>query len=376
MHCENAPCEYVCPVAATVHSSEGLNEMIYNRCVGTRFCSNNCPYKVRRFNFLAFADFDTPTARMQYNPDVSVRSRGVMEKCSYCVQRIRQGEIGAEVAGRSLVDGEVLTACQAVCPTRAIAFGDMNDEQSEVAAWKKSPLHYSLLAELNTEPRTTYMAALRNPHPELEEGGAWRGRHAGTSTLATVRRARGPPRLCAAGRNTAIGHGADQRSRARTPDGPRLAAFHAGRPCAARRVSARGNLSVCDRRRHLGHRYSGRLGFRHNGFRLVDRDRSCRHVDLRHLVAVAPAVADFHQPHCRSDDHLRRDVRRAVSVVAPGPALVLLLAVAISEHHAALAAVPQRAGLGRVRGQHLLHRLADLLVHGHDSRPGDAARPR
>ncbi|HVX64552.1 MAG TPA: 4Fe-4S dicluster domain-containing protein, partial [Pirellulales bacterium] len=172
MHCENAPCEYVCPVAATVHSSEGLNEMIYNRCVGTRFCSNNCPYKVRRFNFLAFADFDTPTTRMQYNPDVSVRSRGVMEKCSYCVQRIRQGEIGAETAGRSLVDGEVLTACQAVCPTRAISFGDMNDEQSEVADWKQSPLHYSLLAELNTEPRTTYLAALRNPHPELEEGGA------------------------------------------------------------------------------------------------------------------------------------------------------------------------------------------------------------
>jgi molybdopterin-containing oxidoreductase family iron-sulfur binding subunit len=169
MHCENAPCEYVCPVAATVHSSEGLNEMIYNRCVGTRFCSNNCPYKVRRFNFLAFADFETPTTRMQYNPDVSVRSRGVMEKCSYCVQRIRQGEIAAEVEGRRLVDGEVLTACQAVCPTRAISFGDMNHEQAEVAAWKNSPLHYSLLEDLNTEPRTTYLAALRNPHPDLED---------------------------------------------------------------------------------------------------------------------------------------------------------------------------------------------------------------
>jgi molybdopterin-containing oxidoreductase family iron-sulfur binding subunit len=169
MHCENAPCEYVCPVAATVHSSEGLNEMIYNRCVGTRFCSNNCPYKVRRFNFLAFADFETPTTRMQYNPDVTVRSRGVMEKCSYCVQRIRQGEIGAQLEDRRIVDGEVLTACQAVCPTRAISFGDMNDKRAEVTRWKDSPLHYALLEDLNTKPRTTYLAALRNPHPDLEE---------------------------------------------------------------------------------------------------------------------------------------------------------------------------------------------------------------
>jgi molybdopterin-containing oxidoreductase family iron-sulfur binding subunit len=172
MHCENAPCEYVCPVAATVHSSEGLNEMIYNRCVGTRFCSNNCPYKVRRFNFLAFADFETPTTRMQYNPDVTVRSRGVMEKCSYCIQRIRQAEIGADVDGRRVVDGEVVTACQAACPTRAISFGDMNDSASEVKQWKDSPLHYALLADLNTKPRTTYLAALRNPHPDLKEGPA------------------------------------------------------------------------------------------------------------------------------------------------------------------------------------------------------------
>jgi Fe-S-cluster-containing dehydrogenase component len=168
MHCENAPCEYVCPVEATVHSADGLNEMVYNRCVGTRFCSNNCPYKVRRFNFLAFADFETQTRRLQYNPDVTVRSRGVMEKCTYCVQRICRGEIDAETADRPLADGEVMTACQAACPTGAITFGDMNNPKSKVKRAKDSPLNYALLGDVNTQPRTTYLVELRNPNPELE----------------------------------------------------------------------------------------------------------------------------------------------------------------------------------------------------------------
>jgi molybdopterin-containing oxidoreductase family iron-sulfur binding subunit len=169
MHCEQAPCEPVCPVHATVHSTEGTNDMVYNRCVGTRYCSNNCPYKVRRFNFLLYQDWTTPTYQLMRNPEVTVRSRGVMEKCTYCIQRVQLAKIESEKEGRPLRDGEIVTACQAVCPTEAIVFGNINDQTSLVARLKAGKRNYALLEELNTQPRTTYLAEVRNPNPEIPE---------------------------------------------------------------------------------------------------------------------------------------------------------------------------------------------------------------
>jgi molybdopterin-containing oxidoreductase family iron-sulfur binding subunit len=162
MHCENAPCEVVCPVAATVHDEEGTNNMVYNRCVGTRYCSNNCPYKVRKFNFLHYAKQIDGPLKMMMNPDVTVRYRGVMEKCTYCIQRINSGRIDAKRDDRPINDGEVMTACQQSCPTLAISFGNLNDPKAGVSKLAAEPVVYGLLDELQTHPRTTYLPRFTN----------------------------------------------------------------------------------------------------------------------------------------------------------------------------------------------------------------------
>ena len=375
------PCEYVCPVEATVHSAEGLNDMVYNRCVGTRFCSNNCPYKVRRFNFLAYADFKTPSRRLQYNPEVTVRSRGVMEKCTYCVQRIRHAEIDAETEERPLADGEVADRLPGRLPVQAIVFGDMNDPQSKVKQCE------GLAAALRAAGRPEHESADDLPGGIAESQPGTRG----VASMATRARRRPADEPQADARRR---RPAELRARPATtsrsvtekisdlvltrPTGLGLAGLLRLQPrrwCSCSSVAVA--YLLVDGRRHLGHPDPDRLGLRHHRLRVVDRHRPRRHADLGLPAADAPEMADLDQPHRRGHDHLRRDVRGHVSRCCtwagrgsstgccPTPTRWTLWPQFRSALVWDVFAVSTYFTVSLV-----------VLVHGHDSRPGHAARPR
>ena len=372
MQCETAPCEPVCPVEASVHDHEGLNVQVYNRCVGTRFCQSNCPYKVRRFNFFGYADgqefgnLGEPLVKAANNPDVSVRARGVMEKCTYCVQRISGARRLAERESRLIEDGEIVTACQAACPTQAIRFGNLADPNSAVSRLRRDPRHYTLLGGAPHEAENDLSRARRRIRLGVE------------SVTVVSALARAP----ALESERVLPRSIDDAAITRLVCAPLMRS--AGRIwwiafliCSAGTLATLyGDLHALHPRRwHLGHQHQRGLGLRDRELCVVDRDWQRRHADLLAAPAHAAVLARLDQPLRGSDDAFRGRDRGPVPDLSSRAPALLLLARALSRHDAGLAAMAQRPHLGLLGDHQLSHLLDHLLVCRRPARSRDAARP-